>query len=224
MVFDRISAPPRHPNTLAFRRGGRGGRGSLAEERWCSVGGGFVVREEEVGPAHGGGRRRCRTRSPTAAELLARRRRATGLHDRRDRVRQRDARCARRPRSTRIWTACSTPMMACIDRGMRAGGVLPGRAEGAAPRGAILRRASSATGFRNTRHPHEIMDHVSLFAIAVNEENAAGGRVVTAPTNGAAGVVPAVLRYYRDFCPGASAAGDARLPADRRPRSARCSR
>src|SRR3546814_18408787 len=51
------------------------------------------------------------------------------------------------------------------------------------------------------------MDHVSLFAIAVNEENAAGGRIVTAPTNGAAGVVPAVLRYYRDFWPGADRAG-----------------
>jgi L-serine dehydratase len=51
------------------------------------------------------------------------------------------------------------------------------------------------------------MDHISLYAIAVNEENAAGGRVVTAPTNGAAGVVPAVLRYYRDFCPGANEAG-----------------
>jgi L-serine dehydratase len=51
------------------------------------------------------------------------------------------------------------------------------------------------------------MDWVSLFAIAVNEENAAGGRVVTAPTNGAAGVVPAVLRYYRDFCPGANEKG-----------------
>jgi L-serine dehydratase len=60
---------------------------------------------------------------------------------------------------------------------------------------------------RNDLAPHEKMDWVSLFAIAVNEENAAGGRVVTAPTNGAAGVIPAVLRYYRDFCPGASAEG-----------------
>jgi L-serine dehydratase len=50
----------------------------------------------------------------------------------------------------------------------------------------------------------EAMDYVSLFAIAVNEENAAGGRVVTAPTNGAAGVIPAVLRYYRDYCTGSS--------------------
>jgi L-serine dehydratase len=62
-------------------------------------------------------------------------------------------------------------------------------------------------GVNNQRPPHEIMDYVSVFAIAVNEENAAGGRVVTAPTNGAAGVVPAVLRYYRDFCPGANRSG-----------------
>ena len=58
------------------------------------------------------------------------------------------------------------------------------------------------------------MDWVSLFALAVNEENAAGGRVVTAPTNGAAGVIPAVLRYYRDFMPGADDEG-MRVPADR---------
>jgi L-serine dehydratase len=64
-----------------------------------------------------------------------------------------------------------------------------------------------ADRLNNQRPPHEIMDRISLFAIAVNEENAAGGRVVTAPTNGAAGVVPAVLRYYRDYCPGASDAG-----------------
>jgi L-serine dehydratase len=60
---------------------------------------------------------------------------------------------------------------------------------------------------RNARAPHEIIDHVSLYALAVNEENAGGGRVVTAPTNGAAGVIPAVLRYYRDFIPGAGSEG-----------------
>ncbi len=51
------------------------------------------------------------------------------------------------------------------------------------------------------------MDWINLFALAVNEENAAGGRVVTAPTNGAAGIIPATIRYYRDFCPGADQAG-----------------
>ncbi len=60
---------------------------------------------------------------------------------------------------------------------------------------------------RNFHPPHEIMDFVSVYAMAVNEENAAGGRVVTAPTNGAAGVVPAVLRYYRDHCAGANGRG-----------------
>jgi L-serine dehydratase len=57
------------------------------------------------------------------------------------------------------------------------------------------------------RAPHEAMEDVNVYAIAVNEENAAGGRVVTAPTNGAAGVVPAVLKYYRDHCPGADEPG-----------------
>jgi L-serine dehydratase len=70
-----------------------------------------------------------------------------------------------------------------------------------------LREHLEADRFRNIRNPHEMMDYVSMFAIAVNEENAAGSRVVTAPTNGAAGVLPAVLRYFSDFCPGASPAG-----------------
>ena len=60
---------------------------------------------------------------------------------------------------------------------------------------------------RNARAAHEIIDYVSVYAMAVNEENAAGGRVVTAPTNGAAGVMPAVLRYYRDHCAGATPEG-----------------
>jgi L-serine dehydratase len=97
-------------------------------------------------------------------------------------------------------------MNACIDRGLATEGALPGGLE-------VKRRARSinkrylANQHRNIRHAHEVMDLVSMFAIAVNEENAAGGRVVTAPTNGAAGVVPAVLRYYRDHCQGATQSG-----------------
>src|SRR3546814_3307362 len=91
-------------------------------------------------------------------------------------------------------------MMDSIDRGMRIEGLLPGRLQ--VPRRARgIQQKLDADRFRNRQAPHVIMDHVSVFAIAVNEENAAGGRVVTAPTNGAAGVVPAVLRYYRDFWP-----------------------
>jgi L-serine dehydratase len=97
-------------------------------------------------------------------------------------------------------------MMACIDRGLRAEGELPGglHVRRRAPR--LLAKLQQDIG-SNSAPPHQPMDRVSIFAIAVNEENAAGGRVVTAPTNGAAGVVPAVLRYYRDLCPGASEAG-----------------
>jgi L-serine dehydratase len=90
-------------------------------------------------------------------------------------------------------------MMACIDRGLSQEGELPGGLR-------VQRRAKhlfqkvNKSRARNSRSSTEAFDYVSAFAIAVNEENAAGGRVVTAPTNGAAGVVPAVLRYYRDFC------------------------
>jgi len=95
--------------------------------------------------------------------------------------------------------AVAAAMLACIDRGLRTGGVLPGRFK-------VRRRAKDLharleAGERlNARSPSEVMDRVSTFAIAVNEENAAGGRVVTAPTNGAAGIVPAVLRYLREIC------------------------
>ncbi len=90
-------------------------------------------------------------------------------------------------------------MSACIDRGLRMTGILPGGL-------AVKRRAAALyetlvkTRGDNNRPAHEMMEWVSTYAIAVNEENAAGGRVVTAPTNGAAGIVPAVLRYFRDFC------------------------
>src|SRR3546814_19280285 len=91
-------------------------------------------------------------------------------------------------------------MMDSIDRGMRIEGLLPGRLQ--VPRRArCIQQKLDADRFRNRQAPHVIMDHVSVFAIAVNEENAAGGRVVTAPTHGSAGVVPAALRSYRAFCP-----------------------
>jgi L-serine dehydratase len=94
-------------------------------------------------------------------------------------------------------------MMACIDRGMAAPGELPGGLKVRRRAAALYERLRNAKG----RAAHEIMDYVSLYAIAVNEENAAGGRVVTAPTNGAAGVIPAVMRYYRDHVDGADTAG-----------------
>jgi L-serine dehydratase len=98
----------------------------------------------------------------------------------------------------RIWQV----MNDCIDRGMRGEGILPGglkvrrRARG-------IHDALLAERGLNMTPPHTINDWMSLYAMAVNEENAAGGQVVTAPTNGAAGVVPAVIRYWQDHVPGA---------------------
>jgi L-serine dehydratase len=94
-------------------------------------------------------------------------------------------------------------MFDCIDRGLHGHGVLPGKLKVKRRARTILEQLEARQP-SNQKSPHEIMDWISVYAIAVNEENAAGGRVVTAPTNGAAGIVPAVLRYYRDFCEGYS--------------------
>lgn len=99
-------------------------------------------------------------------------------------------------------------MMACIERGYQKEGELPG--------GLKVRRRAKQIHDRLAQRapasePLEILDWVSLYALAVNEENAAGGRVVTAPTNGAAGVIPAVLKYYETFCNSPSAEGSRRF-------------
>jgi L-serine dehydratase len=202
VVFDRHAPTPVHPNTLAFRAFDAAGA-ELAHERWCSVGGGFVLPEAAVGATSLVG---PDVPHPfrTAAELL-RLGEHTGLAIA-EIVFANE--CALRPAAeveAHIARVIDT-MMACIDRGMHAEGELPGRLR-VKRRAGQLRARLEADRHRNVHHPHEVMDYVSLFAIAVNEENAAGHRIVTAPTNGAAGVLPAVLRYYRDFCPGATPAG-----------------
>lgn len=98
-----------------------------------------------------------------------------------------------------IWAA----MNACIERGLKQEGVLPGGLKVKRRARQLLQSLEAERG-TNMRLEHTVMDWISLYALAVNEENAAGGRVVTAPTNGAAGIIPATLRYYLDFCPGAS--------------------
>ena len=113
--------------------------------------------------------------------------------------------CALRPEAEvrsgilHIWEV----MQACIERGIATDGILPG--------GLAVRRRAPRLAARlrekGSVDPLAPLDWVTVYAMAVNEENAAGGRVVTAPTNGAAGVVPAVARYYRDFIPGADTDG-----------------
>jgi L-serine dehydratase len=102
--------------------------------------------------------------------------------------------------------AIAGAMSACIDRGMAVGGILPGGLN-------VKRRAPALLALlteraeRALQDPLTVIDWVNLWALAVNEENAAGGKVVTAPTNGAAGIVPAVLRYYQRFTPRATEEG-----------------
>lgn len=101
-----------------------------------------------------------------------------------------------------LWTV----MQACAERGCQTEGILPGGLQ-------VKRRAAKLARCLNSRmnsasvDPLNTLDWVNLYALAVNEENAAGGRIVTAPTNGAAGIIPAVLHYYWRFCPGANEQG-----------------
>ena len=183
-----------HSNGMVFRALDGDG-GELLRREYYSVGGGFVLDEDEAGnavivedgtpvryPFHSG------------EELLARTR-ETGL-------RISDVMLANelswrseaevREGLLHVWSV----MQECVERGTRTTGVLPG--------GLKVRRRAAALRAQLESHPDTsdplwAMEWVTLYALAVNEENAAGGRVVTAPTNGAAGIVPAVLLYYRDF-------------------------
>lgn len=201
VVFDCIETYDRHPNAMRFSARDAGGA-LLSDEVWFSVGGGFVVREGE----EGAGEDATPVPHPyrTAQELLDACA-AAGLSIAELTLANE---AARRPREAvfadidRIAAA----MFACIDRGLLQEGELAGGLKVKRRARKIFERIEQRR-LANDRAPHAVMDYVSVFAIAVNEENAAGGRVVTAPTNGAAGVVPAVLRYYRDFCPGANVDG-----------------
>ncbi len=99
----------------------------------------------------------------------------------------------------KIWAV----MQSCVERGCKTDGVLPGGFK-VKRRAKALREALTAKPEEALRDPLQVLDWINLYALAVNEENAAGGRVVTAPTNGAAGIVPAVLHYYTRFVPGAN--------------------
>ena len=191
LVFHMDRALPPHPNGMRLRACGSGGR-VLADETFFSVGGGFIASEEELSrpaaPADVAWPHpyrsaeellwRCAERGIGIAQLaleneLALRPEAqvrSGL----DRIR--------------------AVMFECMDRGLAAHGELPGRL-GVRRRAASLHEALVRQG----PQPLQELGWVNAYAVAVNEENAAGGRVVTAPTNGAAGVLPAVLRFHERF-------------------------
>ncbi len=101
-----------------------------------------------------------------------------------------------------VWSV----MDACMQRGLSTTGILPGGLKVKRRAADVLAKLNAEAG-NNSLQPHRVMDFLSVYAMAVNEENAGGGKVVTAPTNGAAGVVPAVIKYYLDHCLNADAEG-----------------
>ena len=202
IVFDTVTPAPRHPNTMRFvARDGQGR--ALADETWLSVGGGFIIRD-------GAGEDASATKPQlpypfrSGAELLARGR-ESGLSIA-ELMRANEVALRSRGEADAHAERVIDVMFASVDRGLTQSGPLPGGLKVMRRAKAIHDRLTEAAK-RNFHPAHEIMDFVSVYAMAVNEENAAGGRVVTAPTNGAAGVIPAVLRYYRDHCEGATQAG-----------------
>jgi L-serine dehydratase len=202
IVFDIVTPAPRHPNTMRFVARDGEGR-ALADETWLSIGGGFIIRD--------GGDQDRSTPEPqlpypfrSGAELLARGRQAKLSIA--ELMRANEAALRSEGEADKHAERILAVMFASVDRGLAQSGPLPGGLKVMRRAKAIHDRLTEAA-HRNFHPAHEIMDFVSVYAMAVNEENAAGGRVVTAPTNGAAGVIPAVLRYYRDHCEGANQAG-----------------
>ncbi|MEI6099508.1 MAG: L-serine ammonia-lyase [Alphaproteobacteria bacterium] len=205
LTFDYGPALPGHANGMILKATDAQGD-VIMQETYYSIGGGFVLtaaEQEQVG----GKKAKARADVPypfeTADEMMAMAA-ASGLTiaqmKRANELRFRSA-SELDQGMARLWEVMNT----CIARGMEGTGILPGglkvrrRARG-------IHQALLAERGLNMTAPHTINDWMSLYAMAVNEENAGGGQVVTAPTNGAAGVVPAVLRYYLDHVPGASTA------------------
>ena len=200
IVFDYGPPLPGHANGLVFQARDSAGA-ELLSETYYSIGGGFVVtaQEREAPPAASA------TSSwpyPFAnAATMLRMARASGLSiAQMKRANEIHLRSADEVDNglARLWSV----MNGCIERGLSQEGELPGGLR-VRRRAAKIHRQLVAERQSNRAQPHATSDWLSVYAMAVNEENAAGGRVVTSPTNGAAGVVPAVLRYYLDHCVGA---------------------
>jgi L-serine dehydratase len=193
LVLHRRKRLPGHTNGMRFTARDAAGEVLLRRE-YYSVGGGFVLDEDEIGGAEPVADAQPVPHPFTTGDELLRRTRETGLSIS-DLVLANEL--ARRSEAEiragllRIWSV----MQECVERGVEADGILPGGLK-VRRRAAALRKTLEATD--DSADPLRAMDRVTLYALAVNEENAAGGRVVTAPTNGAAGIVPAVLHYYRD--------------------------
>ena len=196
LILHKRKSMPLHPNGMIFRARDSAGAEILARA-YYSVGGGFVLDEDEAGLATGTVSAAADGDVPypfrSGAELLSRCD-ESGLSVSGVMLENEKARLSEgevREGLLRIWAV----MRECVERGCRTEGVLPGGLE-VRRRASGLRRRLEERAALGDDDPLLVSDWLSAYAIAVNEENAAGGRVVTAPTNGAAGVIPSVLHYY----------------------------
>ncbi len=204
LIMNKRQKLPFHTNGMRFTAYAADGE-VIATRDYYSVGGGFVVNQDEAAedrivadttelpyPFHNGAEllAQCEANGLNMAGLMF-----ANEHAWRSGTEIRQG-------LREIWEA----MQACVQRGIREDGTLPGGLH-VARRAPSLQAELSSRPEAAMRDPLTVLDWVNLYALAVNEENAAGGRVVTAPTNGAAGIIPAVLHYYDRFCPGANEQG-----------------
>lgn len=208
LLMYRRQSLPFHPNGMRFSAYDSTGA-ELAAKVYYSVGGGFVINEDAAGtdrivpddtelrfPFHSGDEllAMCRENKLSVSQLMLENEKAWRSEQ------------ETREGLLRIWQV----MQDCVKRGCEREGTMPGPLK-VQRRAAELYRSLSSQPEVSLRDPLTTLDWVNLYALAVNEENAAGGRVVTAPTNGAAGIVPAVLHYYHRFIPGANDDGVVRF-------------
>ena len=200
VIFEYGPPLPGHPNGMEFHAIDAEGVGYLSQI-YYSIGGGFIVTAEELDDGEAGTGEDAGTPVPypfnNAASMLRMAEESgssiAAMMLANERMLRSDAEVD--AGLAALWRA----MDACIDRGLACRGELPGGLRVKRRAGALFEQLCDEQG-SNSAQPHVYSDWLTVYAMAVNEENAGGGRVVTAPTNGAAGVVPAVVRYYLDHC------------------------
>lgn len=198
VVFDFGPALKGHANGMVFRL--LEGDATVAEETYYSIGGGFVQTAAERANSLGSGNAEVQLSVPfpfSSAESMLSMGKSSGLSiAAMKRVNEEAVHGAMLDEKLdHVWSVMNT----CMQRGLSEQGILPGGLKVKRRAADVLMKLKAEAG-SNSIQPHRVMDFLSVYAMAVNEENAAGGKVVTAPTNGAAGVVPAVIRYYLDHC------------------------
>lgn len=204
VIFDYGPALKGHANGMIFRVEADGA--VIASETFYSIGGGFVQTEtERTASVSKGDAPPSNVPYPfsNAEEMLAMGQssgKSIAEMKRANEATQHGA--ALDAKLDHVWSV----MNACLQRGLGQQGILPGGLKVKRRAADVLAKLKAEQG-GNAIQPHRVMDFLSVYAMAVNEENAAGGKVVTAPTNGAAGVIPAVMRYYLDHCVGAEHEG-----------------